>query len=70
MHKSATTTKNCATCNYWTGSRKPLMEANGKEKVEIIEETGICENGTSKCQGKIRLYKLKCNSYSKWTELI
>ncbi len=60
----------CGTCNYWTGAREPIMTADNIERVEIIDKTGICENGNWRFQGEIRKYDSRCCKYSKWTELI
>lgn len=60
----------CGTCQYWTGAREPIFDANGNAKVNIFDEVGICECVQSVKYEQLRKKELKCRCFYKWTELL
>lgn len=54
--------KICGTCAYWDGNRELLPN---KEKIAILEETGVCQCPISSKSGEIRKKDLNCKSYEK-----
>lgn len=68
--RSKTTREICATCEYWTGKRKPVFDSNGVAKIDIIDRAGDCEEVNSRFFEKTRENDRRCNRYSKWTEIL
>jgi len=60
----------CATCEYWTGNRRPVFDHNGKAKIDIWDEEGQCECPNGSMEGFTRRKDLKCKYFSKWTEIL
>ena len=53
----------CGTCMYWKGRREPV---EGKPKIAILVECGICQNPVSSKSGESRKNNLKCKEYLQW----
>ena len=68
--RSKTDRKICGTCEYWTGNREPVFDAKGTPKIDILDESGLCENPNSNFTDKIRLKSKNCKYHSKWTEIL
>lgn len=55
--------KICGTCMYWNGRREPV---EGKPKIAILDECGICQNPVSSKSGESRKKDAKCKEYLQW----
>lgn len=68
--RSKTTTEKCGTCEFWNGNRNPVFDGKGNPKIDIIDDSGICENANSRFVDTIKKQTGKCCRYSKWTEIL
>ncbi len=68
--KSMTTTVKCGTCQFWTGSREPGFDSQGKPIVFVHDSNGACENVHSRFCDQDRKESARCVLYSKWTEIL
>lgn len=62
--------KICGTCEYWTGERNPVFSSKGVPKIDVCDNTGICQNVHSRFTDKERKKDSCCIHYSKWTEIL
>ena len=60
----------CGTCEFWTGNRQPVFDKNGNPKIDIIDDSGFCQNVNSNFLDTIRKCGYKCCGFSKWTEIL
>lgn len=60
----------CGTCEYWSGNREPVFDKNGKPKINIYDDVGICCKVRSRFSDEPRKNSLSCKMYSKWTEIL
>jgi len=63
--------KICSLCEYWTGARQVIWSNTGKERVDVQKlAMGECENSFSKFFEQGRRQDLRCQHFSKWTEVL
>ena len=62
-------TEKCATCEYWIGERKLIINGNGNSVVKSIDNTAGCRNKKSKFYGAEKKDKHKCIEYKRWSKI-
>ena len=67
---SKTERRICGTCEYWTGKREPVFDKKGIPKVSMDDQSGECENESSRFCEQPRDRSSSCVKYSKWTEIL